>query len=147
MSIIQASAHWRPHLWATHCRLDYYSFITAWPCAFRLWQMYSAAPDLHAILPTALKARRRTVSDSLVLLMSGAQSKQGHRCRASQDKEKSQLGNIVKTSFSSLFLTQKSQLAGQIITLQQTGFLNKYPQCTSLILNSLAVCLWCIPAP
>lgn len=44
-------------------------------------------------------------------------------------------------------LPQKSQLARQIVTLQQTGFLNKYPQCIGLILNSRAVCLGCIPTP
>lgn len=47
----------------------------------------------------------------------------------------------------SYFLPQKSQLARQIVTLQQTGFLSKYPQCISLILNSRAVCLGCISTP
>lgn len=95
--------HWRLHLRATHCWLDYGSFITAGPCAFRLWHMYSTLPDSHTHLNiyiyTAFRASRRSVGNSLVLLMSRAQSKQGHLCRTSQDKEKSQLKKYCENIF------------------------------------------------
>lgn len=94
----------------------------------------------HTLLLTAFKAKRRSLSDSLVLLMSRAHFKQGHLCRTSQAEEKSQLRSIMRTSFNFLFLPQRSQHVLQIITRQQTGFLNKYPRCISLILNSQAVC-------
>lgn len=118
-----------------HCRLEYCSFITAGPCVFHLWHMHGADPDSH----TRTQANRRSLSDSLVLLMSRARFKQGHLCRTSQAEEKSQLRSIMRTSFNFLFLPQRSQHVLQIITRQQNGFLNKYPRCVSLILNSLAV--------
>lgn len=124
------------------------------PCAFRLWHMDSAVPDSHThthsrtrtLRQIAFKASRRSARDRPVLLMSGAQSKQGHLCRTSQGKEKSHRRNIVAASFNSLFLPQKSQLAGQIISPQQTASQHKYPQRVSVIVDSPVVCWWCIGA-
>lgn len=110
--------------------------------------MNSTVPDSHThthsrtrtLLQIAFKASRRSASDSPVLLMSRAQSKQGHLCRTSQDEEKSHGRNVVAASFNSLFLPQKSQLAGQILSLRQTASLHKYPQRVSVIVDSPAVC-------
>lgn len=89
---------------------------------------------------TDFKASRRSPSDGLVLLMSRAQSKQGHLCRTSPDKEKSQQKNGIRTFFQ--FVFSASEVTDCWTTAYQAKLLLKNKLVFSVNTPSASVWFW-----
>lgn len=91
---------------------------------------------------TVCGARGRSVGNALVLLMSRPQSKQDVYVEHLRTRRNLSWKILQRHFLISHFclrlhrLSTPPQLVWQIITLQQTGFLNKYPECISRILSA-----------
>lgn len=120
-------------LFIHHCRTLCFSPLTH--VQYNPWLKHT---QTHT--QTDFKASRRSPSDGLVLLMSRAQSKQGHLCRTSPDKEKSQQKNGIRMFFQ--FVFSASEVTDCWTTAYQAKLLLKNKPVFSVNTPSASVWFW-----